>query len=145
MPGNLAVASPAGVLPNSLHTVFTETRVFPVLSVGYHDGTIERSLIVDGVNTARPLRTWRLGKRLTESQRSELQVFWEVTTDGGLRTFYFYDPYDTAFGQGFGKNYDATGASTQGRVVVRFSGSWRQVLTLGRRSDIPELLLTECA
>lgn len=146
MPGNLAIAAPAGVLPNSLHTAFTETRVYPVLSVAYHDGTIERSMILDRVpNTPRPLRTWQLSKRLTEAQLSELQTFWEVTTDGGMRSFYFYDPYDTAFGLRFASNYDPTGASTQGRVVVRFQGGWRHVLTVGRRSDIPGISLMECA
>jgi hypothetical protein len=145
MPGNLSIAAPAGVLPNSLCTAFVETRVFPVLSVTYHDGTIERSMIADGVNIPRPLRSWSLAKRLTETQRVDLQAFWETTTEGSLRTFYFYDPYDTSFGQAFGKNYDATGASTQGRVVVRFQGAWQHVLTVGRRSNIPNLTLQECA
>ena len=63
MPGNLSAASPSGVLPQTLSLNFVETRVFPMLTVSYHDGTTERSLIVDGVNPASSIRRWTLSKR----------------------------------------------------------------------------------
>lgn len=145
MPGNLAIASvsPAStVFPLSLSASYTEVQHFPVLVVQYHDGTIEDSLIEDGVNSPRPERSWRLSKRLTPADHATLLAFWENTVFGGLKPFYFYDPFDPAPGQPIGSNYDPNGISTQGRVTVRFVGNWSQSagLTL---VDIPDLMLVE--
>ena len=123
MPANLASASPTTVLPNSLFTSFTETLAFPILSVGYHDYTIERSIIEDGINTPRPLRSWSVSKRLGRNrlngvigpdQFAVLRTFW-LAVEGGLRPFYFYpDP----------RQCDATGSSPTGRIVAVFVGNW---------------------
>ena len=115
MPGNLSTSgvSPAStVFPLSLSTAYTEANVFPLLTTSYHDGTQERSLIRDGVNSPRSARTWTLSKRLTTAQLATLRTFWE-TCQGGLLPFYFYDPYDVVSWP-VGGNYDATGLSTQG-------------------------------
>ena len=121
---NLAVAavSPSStVFPNSLHTSFVESLQFPVLAQdNYHDNTIERSLLTDGVSTPRALRTWHLSKRLTVSQFALLFTFFTATVEGGLKPFYFYpDP----------RLYDATGASASGRITCIFLGNWSHGLS----------------
>ena len=123
MPGNIAAAAPTGVLPLSLSLAFTESRVFPLLTQSYHDGTIERSLIVDGVNAPASFRTWKLATRLTAAQADTLLAFWE-SHDGGLTPFYYYNPFEAA--GAVGSNYDATGVSTTGRHTVVFRGNWSQ-------------------
>lgn len=110
----------------------------------YHDGTVERSLVQDGVNAPRPARVWVLGKRLTTAQLSALLTFWEVTVGGGLRPLYFYDPYGVLSGHAIGSNYDATGVSTQGRVTAFMRGNWAQRTGLGRH-DVPNLQIVEVA
>ena len=145
MPLNLlpaAVASGA-VLPQSLSTSFVAGRVFPLLSVFYNDGTFERSLIQDGVNPPRALRTWALAKRLTTAQLTTLANFW-VTQEGGLNPFYFYDPFDVLPGAQIGSNFDATGDNRQGRVICFFHGDWAQRSELGRHTG-PNLTLVEVA
>lgn len=145
MPGSLSLAtvSPSStVFPFSLSLSFVETQLYPLLSTTYHDGTLERSLITDGVNSPRPARTWSLSKRLTTTQLSTLRTFWETTVQGGLRPFYFYDPYDVAPGSRIGSNYDATGSSTQGRLICFLRGDWSEVTDLGRH-NVPNLLLVE--
>ena len=146
MPANLqaAVVAPGTVLPQSLSTSFTETRVFPLLSVVYNDGTLERSLIQDGVNPPRALRTWVMSKRLTTAQLTDLDTFWQTDTLGGLNPFYFYDPFGVLPGEHPGSNYDATGDNTQGRVTVFFRGDWAQRTELGRHV-IPNLTIVEVA
>lgn len=136
MPGNLAAASPSGVLPNSTFTAFVESLSFPMLvESSYHDNTIERSLITDSVNTPVALRSWKLAKRITTSQLSSLLTFFTVTTLGGLKPFYAYpDP----------RQYDATGSSVVGRITCVFRGGWSQSLTPGRH-DVPSLELLEIA
>lgn len=137
MPGNLAVAtvSPVIVFPNSLSTSFTETFFFPIQTNSFHDLTLIRALITDGVSSPAAQRVWRLSKRLTTAQLSALQTFFEVTALGGLKPFYFYPSYG---------DYDVTGASVTGRVTVYFRGNWAHSVTLGR-SDVPELILVEAA
>lgn len=117
MPANLLSASPSLVLPNSLFTSFSETLSFPVLiQSAYHDNHVERSIIADGVNTPRALRSWTCTKRLTASQYTLLRAFW-VTLDGGLRPFFFYpDP----------RQYDSSGNSSTGRINAVFVGDWNE-------------------
>ncbi len=145
MPSNLApaVVFPlTRVLPLSLCTSFTETQSFPMLNQSYHDGTVERGLIQDGVNPPRPARVWVLAKRLTTSQLSTLLTFWETTVQGGLYPFYFYDPYDVTGGAKVGSNWDGTGVSTQGRVKAHFRGDWGQRTMLGRH-EVSSIMLVE--
>jgi hypothetical protein len=146
MPYNLTPAqvAPGTVLPQSLSTSFVETNVYPLLSVSYNDGTFERSLIQDGVNPPRSLRTWILSKRLTTSQLTTLLNFWEVNAKGGLNPFYFYNPFDVLPGKHIGSNYDATGSNQQGRVICFFRGDWGQRTELGRHV-VPALTLIEVA
>lgn len=142
MPGSLQQAAPTSVLPASLSTSFVLASSFPLLYTFYQDGTLERSLVVDGVNPARPARIWKLAKRITAAQLATLLSFWETAVLGGYHPFYFYDPFIPSPGSAIGSNYDATGASTQGRVTVHFLGSWSHVVGLGR-CEVPDLTLVE--
>jgi hypothetical protein len=146
MPYNLTPASvaPGTVMPQSLNTSFVESRVYPLLSMMYNDGTFERSLIQDFVNPPRALRTWVLAKRLTTTQLTALINFWETQARGGLNPFYFYDPLDVLPGQHVGSNFDPTGDNQQGRVVCYFRGDWAQRTDLGRHT-VPTLMLIEVA
>lgn len=141
---NLAQATvPAGrVFPKSLSTSFTMTRLYPVLSVQYNDGTFERSLITDTVNPARALRTWVIAKRLTHAQLTTLLNFWELTALGGQNPFYYYDPTDVLPGHHHGSNWDATGGNPQGRAIVFFRGDWAHTVGLGR-CVVPGITLVE--
>lgn len=131
MPGNIAAAQPAGVLPQSLCTAFTRDEVLPMLKNDYHDGPGERMLISDGVNVPAPIRTWTQTKRLTSDQLATLRTFFEGQ-GGGLIPFYFYDPFEVEIGQAIGSNFDPSGDSIIGRFVVVFQGDWSEATDLGR-------------
>lgn len=145
MPGNVSAAAPVGVLPADLSTSFVEALSYPMLSNSYHDGTIERGLIADGINPPRALRSWRLARRLSVASILALLNLWENVTLGGLKPIYFYNPFDVVPPAHVGSNFDATGANPQGRVTVVFRGDWRHVLTAGSLSDAPDLMLVEVA
>jgi hypothetical protein len=125
MPGNVAGAVPSGVLPQVLCSAFSESRQFPMLAAGYHDGTTERSLIVDGVNGASSLRTWKLNAMLTAVQEAALIAFFE-SHEGGLIPFYFYNPVEAAPGSPFGSNWDGSGGAVTGRHTMAFRGGWSE-------------------
>ncbi|HEY4359395.1 MAG TPA: hypothetical protein VGN17_00400 [Bryobacteraceae bacterium] len=134
MPGNLQVAEPVGVLPQILYTSFEESRIFPMLTQTYHDSTVERYLIQDGVNAPQSIRAWRLSTRLTsyaDTMRAgalQLATFRDFYSAhlGGLIPFYWYHPFETD-GALVGSNYDATGDNEIGRHVVRFlNASWNE-------------------
>lgn len=146
MPYNLqpAQVAPGAVFPQSLCTSFVDTRQYPVLSTAYNDGTIESSLIQDGVNAPRWLRTFAQAQKLTVVGLNALRSFYENTAQGGLYPFYFYDPWDVLPGQQIGSNFDATGNSTQGRATCFFRGDWSEQGALGRHI-VPSLLLVEVA
>lgn len=143
MPGSLQQAAPTAVFPSSLSTSFSLSLVYPILIAPlYNDGTIERSMIEDGVNTPIPLRIWRLSKLLTITQLTTLLSFWETTVFGGWRPFYFYDPFSPFPGNAIGSNYDATGVSTVGRATVHFRGNWSHTVHI-TRTQVPDLTLVE--
>jgi hypothetical protein len=146
MPSNLtpAAVAPGTVLPQSLSTSFVMHAIYPLLSISYNDGTFERSLIQDGVNPPRALRTWILAKRLTTAQLTTLFNFWTTQAVGGLNPFYFYDPFGVLPGQHIGSNFDPAGNNTQGRVICFFRGDWAQRTELGRHTG-PNLTLVEVA
>ena len=147
MPGALAIATvvPGTVFPQTLSLAYTESSAFPMFSVSYHDGTIERSLIQDGVNAPRSLRTWTMTKRLTAADLTTLQTFFTATVQSGWLPFYFYSPYDQILGQPVGSNYDPTGVSTQGRATVKFATSAFTYTGLISRANVGELMLMEIA
>jgi hypothetical protein len=138
MPGSLQPAAPAGVIPATLCTAFTELREYAQLQNQYHDGTVQRTQLAQ---TSR--RTFRLSKRLSASALATLYSF-VASHSGGLIPFLFYNPFDVLPGRQIGSNYDPTGNSTQGRVTVVFRGSWGQSTDIAR-SNVPELEFAEVA
>jgi hypothetical protein len=100
--------------------------------MAYHDSTIERSLVEDGVNPPRVIRSWHMSKRLTTIQLQALLDVW-LLVGGGLTPLYFYPKFS---------DYDATGSSPTGRVVTVFRGPWSHSLSLGRH-NVPSLDLLE--
>ena len=128
MPGNVAAAAPSGVFPQTLSILFAETFRFELLSMQYHDTTLERALVVDGVNDPVVLRTWKLSKRLKAADFATLKTFYEGQK-GGLVPFYFYDPFAA---DPPGTNYDPTGAESVGRITAVFRGSWSDASNLAR-------------
>jgi hypothetical protein len=146
VPGSLNIAFPATVFPKSLFTSFTEIQAYPILlNPGYHDSTQERSVITDGVNQPRPLRQWKLAQRLNVQDLAVYLNFFENAEIGGLFPFYFYPQCDVNPGQPFGSNWDSTGASVVGRATGYLRGNLKYVLTVGERSDVPEILIVEVA
>lgn len=129
------------MLPETLCTAFTETRIFPILAAVYHDGTTERALVSDGANAATSLKSWRLSKRLKAADLATLKAFYEAHQ--GVQ-FYFYSPSEAAPGTPVGSNYDPTGVSTTGRYTARFSSpAWTETVDMGR-SNV-QLEIVECA
>lgn len=135
MPGNIAAAAPSGVFPQTLSTLFTETFALPMLMQPYHDTTLERSIIQDGVNEPVTLRTWKLSKRLKASDFTALKNFYEGQ-DGGLTPFYFYDPFAA---DPPGANYDPTGAESVGRLACVFRGNWSESINIARSETALEI------
>ncbi|HEY4360106.1 MAG TPA: hypothetical protein VGN17_04025 [Bryobacteraceae bacterium] len=146
---NLVTASPQGVLPQMLYTAFEESRVFPMLSQQYHDKTVERSLIQDGVNAPESIRSWKLSVRLTSYQDLDgpgalqlatLRDFYAAHL-GGLVPFYWYHPFEQSDGTPVGSNYDPTGDSEPGRHVVKFRNqSWQETTDMSMTNVSFELL-----
>lgn len=129
--GNVAAASPTGVLPKMTYTRFIESRSTPLISQVQNDGTTLQSLIIDTLNPVTSIKAWQLGVRLTATTLATFISFYEAHV-GGI-PFYFYDPMSPATGQQIGSNYDSTGVSTQGRYTVRFaSDSYTTTVGLSR-------------
>ena len=120
---------PVGVLPQTLSTAFTESKIFPMLTNTYHDGTPETGLITDTVNNPRSIRTWTLSKRLKSVDLEALKSFYD-SHHGAVIPFYFCDPFTE--GETIGSTYDDTGDSEVGRYTVKFvTTQWSQSMTIG--------------
>ncbi len=138
MPGNVAAASPSGILPQTLCLSFMEERSFAELQSMMHDGTILRGQLV-----ADSRRTFKLSKKLAPAALATLKTLWD--SNGNTIPISFYNPFEPISGQPIGSNYDASGASTQGRYTVVFGmASWSQVTGLAR-TEIPDISLREVA
>lgn len=130
MPGavaNAVVPTVSGhplVFPFALSKSFTETLSWPVRSIEYHDGTLQRTALV-----ANSRRSWKLAQRLTPAQITTLRSFFLTYK---ASAFYFYAPKDVAIGQLEGSNYDATGANLQGRYTVRLNGDLDEQIFIPR-------------
>lgn len=134
MPGSVANAAPATVMPWSLSRAFVRSQEYPVLADEYKNGESDRSRLAD---TSR--KSWRLTKRLTAAALEELRLFY-YARNGAREPFYFYDPWDEL--PKFG-GYDPTGVETTGRYTVRFEGAWDQAMGIVR-GDV-QLALVELA
>ena len=118
MPGSVALAAPSTVLPNTLCSAFEEVRAFATRENGYPNGDYQAAAVS---TTAR--RQWALGKRLTVAQWETLRQFF-VARKGPLQPLYWYP---------LRSQYDASGASTTGRITVRFDGSLSRTYEMGRQ------------
>ena len=115
-------------MPLSLSRAFTESQAFATRVNEYHDGTSQRSTMLDS-----PRRSWQLTKRLTAEDLTELREFWQ---EHGAGVFWFYNPKETS--PPF--SYDPTGAATAGRYRVRFANAWSQSAGVGRLDASVELV-----
>jgi hypothetical protein len=117
MPGNVPLANTTQVLPQTLCKEFSARRDYPVLVNAYPDGTSHREIL-----TTNSRKSWKTKRRLTAALVSALRAFYDGMGPGA---FFFYDPMS------IGSNYDATGASLQGRYTVRFEGAFSQEMGQG--------------
>lgn len=103
-------------MPWKICKAFQHAREFPLLDNEYKDGSSQRSLLASSSR-----KRWQLSKRLTPSDLVTLRNFYD-SVEGPHQPFYFYDVWDTV--PQF--SYDATGATSTGRYVVRFDNPWQQ-------------------
>ncbi|MGE5487286.1 MAG: DUF2460 domain-containing protein [bacterium] len=130
MPGSVANAAPATVLPPTLCVAFARAQEYPAIENEYRNGESQRSV---QANNSR--KRWRLAKRLTPAQLQALRSFYEARK-GPVEPFYFYDPYET--NPKF--SWDPTGANPTGRYIVRFDSEWSQSSMPGRSDVSVELV-----
>jgi len=129
MPGNVAPAAPATVLPNHLCSLFRETRVWPVReSGGYADGRYQSE-----VQAATSRKSWEIAKLLTFTQWFELLTFFDAR-NGSQQAFHWYPLIS---------DYDPTGVSVIGRWLVRFDGALSRTYRLGRQEVSLHLIQVE--
>ncbi len=133
MPGNIALASSIGVMPQTLCLSFTESQDFLEQRNTYHDGSRQVGQLAQNSRA-----TFKLSRKLTVAQLGTLRSFWEAA-NGGLSPFYFYNPYE---GSPVGSSYDGTGVSTTGRYMVVFKGNWSQSTNM-QRTTVPNIELME--
>lgn len=137
MPGNISYAAPSSVMPFTLCTMFQESRSYDVLYNQYSgDGTQEIGQLAQSSR-----RMYKLSADLTAAKALALKAFYD-SVEGGLKPFYFYNPFEVGLGVRVGANYDPTGKSAQGRVTVVFRGSWAQNTQM-MRTMVSNLQLVE--
>ena len=130
MPGSVANAVAATVLPASLSRSFVEIREFQTRITEYPDGQSQRAAL----QTASRKR-WRLAKRLAPTAYAALRDFW-LARKAGHQAFYFYNGPETSPLW----TTDATGVATTGRYKVVFTNqAWDESLGLGRLEASIEL------
>lgn len=128
MPGYVRGLTGTDVFPLTLSRAFSEQQTYAISGNEYHDGSSQRAARVD-----RPRHSWRLAKRLTPTQLATLQAFWLAHVG---TAFYFYNPKEASPAN----SYDATGAATTGRYLVRFASDWSQSVGIAL-SDVPVELI----
>lgn len=134
MPGSVAVSSVPVVgghpivLPQGLCRSFTEVRQFAARTNEYHDGTLQRSSLVNSSQ-----RRWKLVRRLSPSLMATMKAF---ALAHPVDPFYFYNPKETSPLY----SYDATGAATSGRYIVCFDGDLSEQIYIPRAEINIELV-----
>jgi len=128
MPGNVAAAVPATVLPRILCRQFTRVHERPVLVNQYVNGEFQSTAQSTG-NRGK----WRFSGRWSNAIRQAFRAFY-IARFGPLEAFMMYDPWESNF------THDPTGEETTGRHIVRFEGPWQDALELGRGGGSLELV-----
>jgi hypothetical protein len=130
MPGVVANAAPATILPQVLCRQFTRSSEYPVLVNEYSCGEFQ-----SGEQSTTARGRWRFAGTWSNAIRQAFRAFY-IARSGALEAFYFYDPWsaDPVF------SHDPTGADTVGRYTVRFEGPWQDALELGRSGAALELV-----
>ena len=123
MPGSVANAVSATVMPWEIARAFRRSQAYAVLETSYSDGHSERS-----VRTTTSRKVWDLVESLDATQLNTLRNFYGAR-GGAHESFIFYDVYETSpiF------TFDPTGIAPAGKFEVRFQGSFavRQSVALG--------------
>lgn len=122
MPAPVPNATATLVMPFALCRMFRQTRTYPTLVNEFANGESIRE-----IQATNSRRSWDLAQRLPPSLMTVGRDFHD-SVRGGLDPFYFYDPFEST--PNF--NYDATGASLNGRFTVVFTTAWAQSMGLGR-------------
>lgn len=131
MPGSVASATSALVLPLSLSRTFSHSRAYTVRINDYLNGESQRRAV-----TTTSRKSWRQDKRLTPAEYDTLLAFYQ-STRGPVLPFYFYDGTETSPLW----SWDATGVATTGRYLVRFSNeAWQAEFTIPRHGVSIELI-----
>jgi hypothetical protein len=129
MPGNVAAAAPATVMPDFVSRAFEYVSEFEVDLNYYVDGSGQAAAIT---STAR--RTWRAEIPCDSTLLGALRTFWLARRC--IEPFYFYYWRETTpLG-----SVDLSAVSTVGRYIVKFNGQWMEEFTLGRNSIQVELV-----
>jgi len=123
MPGSVANAVSATVMPWQIARSFRRTQAYNVLEMVYSDGHSER-----GVRTATSRKRWNVTQSLNAAEVNTLRTFY-LARSGPHESFIFYDVYETSplF------TFDPTGVAVPGRFEVRFEGEFalQQSIALG--------------
>jgi hypothetical protein len=125
MPGSVAAAAPALVLPFSLCKSYRQSRTWEVRVNEYPDGSSQRFSLV---TTSR--KRWVRSVRIAGGALLTMRAFYEARR-GWLEPFYFYDLWETTVKF----TWDPSGVATTGRYTVRFASPWEQT-TDWCRSDV---------
>lgn len=114
MPGSVANAVSATVMPWQIARSFRRTQAYNVLEMDYSDGHSER-----GVRTATSRKRWNVTQSLNASEVNTLRTFY-LARNGPHESFLFYDVYETSplF------TFDPTGVASAGKFEVRFDGEF---------------------
>lgn len=130
MPGNVANAIAATVMPWALCRAFTRSQTWPVQVNEYVDGRRQVRKLAENSRKA-----WILGQRLSAAQLVTLRNFF-MARKGVTEAFYFYDVYETSplF------TYDAGGAALTGRYKVRFEGEFGSTWSMLRHDVSLQLI-----
>lgn len=120
MPGNVAGAVAAGVLPQVVASSYTEELRLEMLANAYVDGSSDRAALALNVR-----HYFHLTLPLTTAQWVTLWNFYQAHK--GL-AFYMYNPRETT--PPF--SYDASGQATVGRYMVVFDSPWSETTAMTR-------------
>jgi hypothetical protein len=121
VPGSVANAIVATVLPVTLSSAFTRSQVYALLVNEYSCGETQRNAL-----TTTSRKRWQISKRLTAAELDALRTFW-LARGGGLEPFWFYDCGETS------PPWNPAPSGSQGRYTVVFSASpWSSQMGLSR-------------